>query len=331
MGNLLHRLFSGGSKHRDSKRNSKVNENEVDQTNGVLFRKSFVSPNNESDHQSTSDHISNESPVSNQTPVKSIDSSYSSSPTDDLQAELSKSPFQREFLPPHQMLVSLEKTRPRQSKTRISTRKPILPKTDNNDNVPNPNMHILTSVPSYGQTTLNNHDQFVINAKNHDDNNNKDDDDPDNNNNDNDDVKRRYNESVDEMSPNERQKIARTRLSKMFIQRQQKQVTDSEQNGGMILNSNYVRVYDNVDKYGHYLSSASTVTNDSSQLPSPESFDSIESEPTTEIVKNFDTALNDASSLPPEVVPRRRPMKLGNPMLIDELKKRQSTIQQTID
>ncbi|KAI2809455.1 hypothetical protein BLOT_000604 [Blomia tropicalis] len=236
MGNLLHRLFSGGSKHRDSKRNSKVNENEVDQTNGVLFRKSFVSPNNESDHQSTSDHISNESPVSNQTPVKSIDSSYSSSPTDDLQAELSKSPFQREFLPPHQMLVSLEKTRPRQSKTRISTRKPILPKTDNNDNVPNPNMHILTSVPSYGQTTLNNHDQF-----------------------------------------------------------------------------------------------ASTVTNDSSQLPSPESFDSIESEPTTEIVKNFDTALNDASSLPPEVVPRRRPMKLGNPMLIDELKKRQSTIQQTID
>lgn len=331
MGNLLHRLFSGGSKHRDSKRNSKVNENEVDQTNGVLFRKSFVSPNNESDHQSTSDHISNESPVSNQTPVKSIDSSYSSSPTDDLQAELSKSPFQREFLPPHQMLVSLEKTRPRQSKTRISTRKPILPKTDNNDNVPNPNMHILTSVPRYGQTTLNNHDQFVINAKNHDDNNNKDDDDPDNDNNDNDDVKRRYNESVDEMSPNERQKIARTRLSKMFIQRQQKQVTDSEQNGGMILNSNYVRVYDNVDKYGHYLSSASTVTNDSSQLPSPESFDSIESEPATEIVKNFDTPLNEANSLPPEVVPRRRPMKLGNPMLIDELKKRQSTIQQTID
>lgn len=159
------------------------------------------------------------------------------------------------------------------------------------------------------------------------------------------------------MAPTERVKVAKSRISQMFIKREQKKHTSVLEtdghvntatpvgNNGLMLNTDYVRVYDNIDNYGHY-SVADRITGDEQHPHQPnhsnhkhspgsvESLDSVEEESNS---KHHDRPESggdqpDESSRPEVVVPRRiKPKMLGNPMLIDELKKRQSALPQVTE
>ena len=154
--------------------------------------------------------------------------------------------------------------------------------------------------------------------------------------------------AVDQMSPNERVKVAKSRISQMFIKREQQQLRQNcmaesfteeslnshvdntiINNNVFVFNPNYVRVYENIDNYGHYQAVIEDRQN------SGDSY-----KPTVELVdENVVLNNNNKSYLmesdqpdessKPEIAPiKRRPPRFGNSMLIDELKKRQSTLNQ---
>ena len=143
-------------------------------------------------------------------------------------------------------------------------------------------------------------------------------------------------ETVDELSPFERQKIAKSRISQMLIKREQQHIKNNggimaesmEENSELVLNAEYERVYEKVDNYGHY-----TTANDSRfdhEQHVPNTFEQGNSlhdhvQPTSLAEESKNENVDESSN---HEVPRRKPMIRGNPLLIDELKKRQSTLYQ---
>lgn len=142
----------------------------------VLFRRSFRSPSvhamhsldlsRDEDHSFHSLHtssISQESPSSSTaeaaqvTPTHENDSSHfhnstsppdsNSTPPEEQVQTREKSPFQRDFLPSHEPLVSLEKSRPRRSNVRRSAR--LNQSVGKGDKVERPARNVLSTVPSY--------------------------------------------------------------------------------------------------------------------------------------------------------------------------------------
>ena len=167
-------------------------------------------------------------------------------------------------------------------------------------------------------------------------------------------------ETIDELSPDERQRLARSRISQMFIKRQQQHKNESNiglvhsasldsaasnTSNGFMLNPDYVRVYENVDHYGHYTTNTSHNTDskietnldeqdESNSNHIPNHNDDHRHETYVSPREQLATTATPSEDVPttkPEVVPRRRTQMIGNPMLIDELKKRQSTLYQSID
>lgn len=186
--------------------------------------------------------------------------------------------------------------------------------------------------------------------------------------------------TVDELSPNERLRVAKSRISQMFIKREQthkhismiapelprgmlEERTSSSANtspttrhsvNDFIVNTEYERVY---DKHGHYRANINEEDdeNDSDDglvrhrfgqpVPNANVFALAEGNAVHEQGKRMSqeddeddlaaVVVGDVGdgegALPskPEVTPRRKHLTHGNPMLIDELKKRQSTLYQT--
>lgn len=178
--------------------------------------------------------------------------------------------------------------------------------------------------------------------------------------------------TVDALSPNERHKVAKSRISQMFIKREQthkhislmapelprglpEERTSNSANTSptsrhsahdFIVNTEYERVYDN---YGHYKANASEdddVKDDDDDSFVPHRFGHSGTSAADESNSVHDqrkrVSQDDdedelahvgdgegALAIKPEVTPRRKHMIHGNPMLIDELKKRQSTLYQT--
>lgn len=179
--------------------------------------------------------------------------------------------------------------------------------------------------------------------------------------------------TVDELSPNERRKVAHSRLTQMFIKREQthkhismiapelprgmhEERTSSSANtspttrhstNGFIVNTDYERVY---DKFGHYKADGDENENEDDFIPrrfgrpgasanvadeshsvheqrKRVSHDDDEDELAVGAAGDVDDSEGGLPSKP-EVTPRRKHMMHGNPMLIDELKKRQSTLYQ---
>ena len=119
---------------------------------------------------------------------------------------------------------------------------------------------------------------------------------------------------------------------------------------GLVLNTDYVREYENIDNYSYSMVSDNhgSVDEDDEQsrrqiVPNTlvgELGDSENDQPNTVTDNNNSNENHDAvhgdhqgdEPLKPElVVPRRKPKMHGNALLIDELKKRQSTLYQSAD
>lgn len=137
--------------------------------------------------------------------------------------------------------------------------------------------------------------------------------------------------SLDELSPSERQKIAKSRISQLFIKREQtKHIRSPTKSREVVLSPEYERVYNTNDNYGHY-----PVEEDNQQEKrATKLVEEIESlhDQSIAVDDNDQRENEDADESPnSEVVPRTKAKLHGNPLLIDELKKRQSTLYQTTD
>lgn len=137
--------------------------------------------------------------------------------------------------------------------------------------------------------------------------------------------------SLDELSPSERQKVAKSRISQLFIKREQtKHIRSPPKSSEFVLSPEYERVYNTNNNYGHCL-----VEEDYQQEKRAtklvEEFESLHDQSIG--VDDNDQGKNENADESPnsEVVPRTKARLHGNPLLIDELKKRQSTLYQTTD
>ncbi|KAH9404300.1 hypothetical protein TYRP_000120 [Tyrophagus putrescentiae] len=414
MGNLLNRLFGSESRETGCKRpfskHNKVN------LHGSSSKKSSSNAASASAVSPTTSQpvISEEQPQ----PVHEEHHSSAHPPSDQPSSSHPEtSPFQRDFITSHQPLVSLEKSRPRRSNIRRSSRmNASMGKGDSATTAgagrPVHGHHHHQQQLSSVSSIVADEDAIVVRATNASTShqpsgtvisNRADPSLP---------VVTHNNQSaqpsqptwleqqqeileegeslepaVDELSPNERHKVAKSRISQMFIKREKtnkhismiaplelsrglpEEKTSLSANSspthltanGFFVNTDYERVY---DSHGHYkarqegehsqneIAAAGDDEADFARLrsfagqpPLPNAVDEGRNNSEHDQRKRVSSVDDDdeqavsadagstegalAPSARPEVTPRRKHMMQGNPLLIDELKKRQSTFYQT--
>ncbi|KAH9413265.1 hypothetical protein DERP_012976 [Dermatophagoides pteronyssinus] len=296
MGNILSSFFSR-KQHENSKKsnvsannihNCQRNENDekLCRSSTKKSKKSNIDPNKVL--HNTYDQQNYCEPNQNDSVLKSKNGESESDNQKD------HSPFQRDFYqPPHEILVPLEKYRPRRSNIRRSARiNPIKSNHLEEFNVDiAPKLYVEETISKPPKSDYKPETSYVDNQNDEKVENDKEDE-----------------NIVDDLDPSERTKVVRSKISEL-LRRQQQQQQQQQHQSALLLNNQ--RKYKSVFEPGldYYKSSTNDI-----QLDLPEKIVDDETSPTNEETPN-------------DVL--RRPKKTmmaihGNALLIDELKKRQS-------